>query len=230
MDHSAHQRELLAHARCGRCAERVSRTSILQEAECEHCGSPLVLQGGDILGDLQARRLKWRLFGYGLVALASFVAGFVPLLQVGVQLVALFVLHVVVLRRGLKWLAPGRRILTRMSIKLFGAALTTVALLINVAIAPMVGASAFILAAVGPLLTAVYVEGGLAILRRRLRRQAEDRPLGFFEWALPVGILVLLFGSIAATAGVVAGTVHLLSTLDIPGISEISAWLLEVAP
>ncbi|MFP4600696.1 MAG: hypothetical protein ACLFVJ_20750 [Persicimonas sp.] len=221
---------MLAHARCGRCAERVSRTAILQEAECEHCGSALAVEGGDILGDLQARRLKWRLFGYLLVALASFAAGFVPLLQVGVQLVALFVLHVIVLRRGLKWLAPGRRILTRMSIKLLGAALATIALLINVAIAPLVGASAFILAAAGPLLTALYVESGLVILRRRLRRQADDRPIGFLEWALPVSILVLLLGAIAATAGVVAATVHLLSTLEVPGISELAAWLLEVAP
>ena len=95
------------------------------------------------------------LVGYGLVAAASFLAGLVPLGQVVVQIAALFILHVIVLRRGLLWLPAGRRILARIAIKLFGAALAGLALLINVAIAPMVGASAFVLAAVGPALTAL---------------------------------------------------------------------------
>jgi hypothetical protein len=182
-----------------------------------------------VLEDLESRRLRWRLVGYGLVAVASFVAGAIPLLQIVVQLLALFILHVVVLRRGLIWLAPGRRILTRITIKLFGAAIATTALLINVAIAPLVGASAFILGFMGPILTAMYVEGGLVILRKRLRLEADGEPLKTSEWALPVGVLGALLLAIVATIGAVFGALHLLASADIPTISEISKSLLELA-
>ena len=229
MDLLDHQNDLLASGRCGRCAERVSRSSIVRVGECPHCSSELTYSGGDVLENLETRRLRWRLFGYVLVGAGSFVAGAIPLLQVVVQIVALFVLHVVVLRRSLKWLSPGRRVLTRISIKMLGAALAATALLINVAIAPLVGVSAFILGAVGPLLTAAYVEGGLAILRRRLEWESQDEPLHFSEWGLPAGFMIALLGVIGGTIAAALGTLHLLSTMDVPTISELSKSLLELA-
>jgi hypothetical protein len=226
---TAHQTDLLAHGRCGRCAERVPRARIVRRATCPHCESELTA-GGDILEELETRRIQWRLVGYGLVAAASFAAGAIPLLQVAVQLAALFILHVIVLRRGLLWLPPGRRILARVTIKLMGAAIAMVALLVNVAIAPLVGVSALILAAVGPLLTAAYVEGGLAILRQRLRWEAGQDGLRTIEWALPAVLVVLLFAALAGTVGVVMWAVHLLATAEIPTVSELSTILLELAP
>lgn len=225
----AHQHELLANGRCGLCAERVPRTAIVREADCPHCGSALAFHDHNVLDALESRRLRWRLLGYAMVAFASFLAGAIPLLQVGVQLVALFILHVVVLRRGLIWLSPGRRVLARISMKLFGAVIATMALLVNVAIAPFVGVSAFILGAVGPALTALYVEGSLVILRRRLRWEADERPLKPAEWALPVSVLVALLVVVGATVGAVVGTLHVLSSADIPTVSEISTFLLELA-
>ena len=227
MNLAAHQNELLADGRCAYCAERVKRAEIVRVGECPHCGSTLRWSGGDVLDDLESRQLRWRLLGYLLVAAASFVAGAIPLLQVGVQLGALFVLHVVVLRRGLQWLPPGRRVLARITIKIFGAALATVALLINVAIAPLVGLSAFILAGVGPLLTAAYVEGGLVILRRRLRWEAERKPLRFSEWALPIAFLVALLGAMVGTIATAMGVLHVLANTDIPSVREFAQTLLE---
>jgi hypothetical protein len=229
LDLKGHQNTLLAGGRCGRCAERVPRSSIVRVGDCPHCDSPLTYSGGDVLENLQTRRLRWRLFGYGLVGVGSFFAGAIPLLQVVVQLVALFVLHVVVLRRGLKWLSPGRRVLGRITIKMFGAALAATALLINVAIAPLVGVSAFILGAVGPVLTATYVEGGLVILRRRLRWESQDEPLHFSEWALPAGFMLVLLAVIGGTIATTMGALHLLSSMDVPTISEIADTLLELA-
>lgn len=226
---TAHQNELLSGGRCGRCAERVERTQVVKAADCPHCGSALEFHGGHVLDELEAKRLRWRVLGYALVAAGSFVAGAVPLLQVVVQVLALFILHVVVLRRGLVWLGPGRRVLARISMKLYGAAIATFALLINVAIAPLVGVSAFILAAVGPLLTAAYVEGSLVILRKRLRWEADGRPLQKREWVLPVSLITALLVAIGATVGAVAGTLHLLANADIPTVSEISKTLLELA-
>lgn len=226
---AAHRIDLLANGRCGRCAERVPRARILRRATCPHCETELAI-GGDILDELETRRVQWRLVGYGLVAAASFAAGAVPLLQIVVQLAALFILHVVVLRRGLLWLPPGRRILARITIKLLGAALATIAMLINVAIAPFVGVSALVLAAVGPLLTAVYVEGGLAILRQRLRWEADHDGLRTIEWLLPGGLLLLLVGALAGTVGLVMWAVHLLATAEIPTVSELSTTLLELTP
>lgn len=229
MDLTGHQNELLATGRCGRCAERVSRSSIVRADECRHCGSTLGYTGGDVLENLETRRLRWRLLGYILVGVGSFFAGAIPLLQVVVQLVALFVLHVIVLRRGLKWLSPGRRVLARITTKMYGAALAATALLINVAIVPLVGVSAFILGAVGPLLTAAYVEGGLLILRRRLEWESRGESLHTSEWALPATFMVALTGVIIGTIAVMMGALHLLSTMDVPSVSKLAESLLELA-
>lgn len=101
------QTALLSGGRCGRCAEQISRSLILRRGDCPHCGSLLSSPSSDVLEELETRSLYWRLAGYGLVAVASFVAGSVPLLQVVVQIAALFVLHVAVLRRSLLWRRSG---------------------------------------------------------------------------------------------------------------------------
>lgn len=223
-----HQNELLTHGRCGRCAERVSRAAVIRRDRCPYCSSELSWSGGgDVLDELSAKRVRWRLVGYALVAAASFVAGAIPLLQIFVQLLALFVLHVIVLRGGLRWLPASRRILTRISTKLLGAAIATTAVLVNVAVAPLLGASAFILAVTGPVLTAIYVEGSLFILRRRLRWEADGVSLRTTEWILPVGLVSALLAAVVGTAALVVGALHILATADIPTISDISQFLLE---
>lgn len=221
---------LLSHGRCGQCAEKVSRAKIVARRRCPHCDSPLRCSaGGDVLADLAARRRNWRLVGYGLVAAASFIAGTIPLLQIFVQLLALFILHIIVLRGGLRWLPTTRRALARISMKLMGAAIATTAVVVNVAVAPLVGASAVILAATGPLLTALYVEASLLILRRRLRWEAEGVAFKKSEWILPAGLIGALIAAILAVAALAVGALHLLATADIPTISDISKMLLELS-
>ena len=226
----AHHNELLARGRCGRCAEKVSPTALLREASCSHCQSMLTSAGRDILHQIKSRQMQWRLFGYALIAMGSFVAGAIPLLQIVVQVMALFILHIIVLRGGLNWLSTKRRILARISIKIFGAAIATTSLLINVAVIPMVGASAFILAVVGPLLTAAYIEGGLFILRKRLRWESEERPLQVREWGLPAALLFILFTAVTATVVLFATLVHLITSAEIPAIGFITSTPLELSP
>ena len=143
MEIAVHQHRLLSAGRCGRCAERISRPLIVRRKNCPHCASVLYADGASVLNTLDARATWWRLVGYGLVGVASFFAGVVPLLQAIVQIVALLVLHVFVLRRKLVWMSPGRRLFASLTLKTFGAVVTAVALLINVAIAPFLGVSAF---------------------------------------------------------------------------------------
>lgn len=223
-----HQMELLELGRCRRCAERVSRALVLRGGECPHCESCLAKPAGDVLQRLETRQVQWRLIGYGLVGVASFLAGLIPFLQAVVQIAALFILHVVVLRRGLIWLSAGRRVLVRLNMKLFGAVVAATALLINVAIAPFLGISAFVLAAVGPALTALYVEGGLVILRRALRRESKGERIQVVEWALPVGFIVTLLAIVGVAVAMFAAILHLLAAADIPTITELSETLLEL--
>ncbi len=227
-DAPSHQMRLLEVGRCRRCAERVSRALILRGEVCPHCESKLSKPSADVLDRLQTRQIQWRVIGYGLVAVTSFVSGLVPLLQSVVQVAALFILHVIVLRRGLVWLSPGRRIFARLNMKLFAALVAVAALFINVAIAPFLGISAFVLAAVGPLLTAIYVEGGLVILRHSLRRESRGQGLHVVEWALPAGLLVALLAVLGASVAMVATVLHLLAATDIPTIAELSEMLLEL--
>lgn len=225
----SHQNELLSQGRCGRCAEQVSRAEVVRRDRCPHCNTELHWGGGgDVLDDLAASRARWRVVGYALVAAASFVAGIIPLLQIVVQLLALFILHIIVLRGGLRWLPPGRRVLARISMKLLGAAIATTAVIVNVSAAPLPGASAFILALTGPLLTAAYVEGSLFILRRRLEWEAAGDRLRPAEWILPVGLVGALLAAVTSAAVLTVGALHLLATADIPTISELSQFLLEV--
>lgn len=228
MDIASHKNRLLANGRCAHCAERVPRSAIVRADRCPCCERPLSWSGGDILSELEERQTHWRLLGYLMVAAASFVAGAVPLLQVVVQVAALFILHVIVLRRGLLWLPPGRRVMARIAIKMFGAVLATVALLINVAIVPFVGVSAFVLGLVGPALTALYVEGGLYILRQRLAWEREGRGLRFVEWGLPLFFFIGLAAAVGGTIAIVMGGLHMVATADLPTVSELAKTFLEM--
>jgi hypothetical protein len=227
---AAHHDELLARGRCGRCAELVSPVELIRGGSCRYCASPLVPRRRGTLEKIERSQRGWRLLGYGLVGLASFVAAFVPLLQVVVQIAALFILHVVVLRGALRWLSPARRALARISLKIFGACLGVMALLVNVAVAPLIGVSALVLGLFGPLMTAAYVEGGLVILRRRLRWEADGEPLKGTEWAIPVAVLVALLALGVAVIAISAAVIHLMASAEIPGVSELALQIAEVLP
>ena len=226
---AAHHDALLVRGRCGRCAEVVDRRKLLRKLDCNHCGAPLAPKGRhDLPTRLEQGRWRWRLLGYSLVAVASFAAGLIPLAQSLVQIVAIFVLHVVLLRRPMQWLTPARRMTTRFTVKILGAFIGAVGMLVNVAVAPLPGVSAVVLAVVGFALTAVYVETGLAVVRRRLLWEAQGMGLRVVEWALPASLVLALLVSTLGTLGLAAGSLHLLASADIPTVSDLAAWLLQL--
>ena len=86
------------------------------------------------------------------------------------------------------------------------------------------------LAVAAPLMTALYVEGGLTVISQRLRWESEGRGLRPSEWLLPGAAITVLVVAVAATVGAVGGTFRLLATAEIPTISDIAAELTELAP
>lgn len=225
MDVVAYQERLLSRGRCGRCAEVVSPVAIVRGEECPHCGERLGRAARRVVKSIEVEQRKWRVVGYGLIGLASFLTGWIPLLQVVVQVLALFVLHVVLLRRALNWLPVKRRILARMTMKILGALVGVMGLLINVAVVPLVGVSPFLLGLLGPALTALYVEGGLRIVRRRVEWEVRGEGIGVWEWVIPVGLLGLVFGTATATVVVMMGIMHLVMNLELPGVMEMAGFL-----
>lgn len=208
-DFVAHSDALLVDGRCGLCAERVPLPLLLRQGECPFCGASLQVRGRtDLLRHLDLGRRKWRIIGYGLVALLSFGAGWLPLVQALVQVAALVVLHVLLIRQSLLWLGLARRLTTRFALRFFGALLATVGLLVNIVVAPWVGAGSLVLAVLGFVLTAVYVEGSLLLVRRRLEWEADGLPIRFSEWSLPMLLLLTLSGTALAGVASIVGVLR----------------------
>ncbi len=223
------ENRLLLQGRCPRCAERVSPRLLVQESDCPHCES--ALRGpADLRTKIADRQLGFRLVGYGLIALASFTTGWIPLLQTGVHLLALVVLHLLVIHSSLKWLSRKRRALTRLTLRIYGALIAVAGFLLNLALAPLVGVAPFVLALVGPAMTALYVEVSIWLVRRRLDRQAEGRPIAVGEWALPLALLLGLVVASLATVTAVYAVVSLVASLDTPGATEILHFVTERTP
>jgi len=226
---SEHHNALLMKRRCGWCAESVPLRALLQGLSCPHCDASLQRMGDEAeLTDALSGKWWWkRLLGYGLVAVASFFSGTVPMLQSVVLAGGLLVLHVLLIRGALSWLPPSRRITGRFTIKLVGALLTAIAFVINVAVAPLLGVSALILAVVGFALSVTYVESALWLIRRRVAWETEAVPLQTREWLLPVGLGVALLLAVLGSIGALVGGLHLLATADLPAVSDLAQWMLD---
>lgn len=223
---AAHHDALLLDGRCGECAEEAPPIAILRGADCPRCRSPLRPQVRPLADSLELRRWPLRTIGYGLVAAASFFSGLVPLLQALVLAAGLLTLHGLLLRRALGWLSPARRLAARLTLKLLASGLTALAFVINVAVAPFVGISAFALAAIGLLFTALYIELGLRLLRRRIAAEAAGAPLAFGEWALPAALIGGALLLSLALGGAITGALYLLTEAALPTAPEIAHWLL----
>jgi hypothetical protein len=233
---SAHQDALLLDRRCGRCAERTSALAILRGSTCGACDAHLTWNGrGGVLAGLDAQRALPRRLGYVLIAVSSGLLGVLPFAQLFVQAAGLVVLHLVQLRRPLLWLSPRRRLLARMTLKLWGSTLLVASLFGSILLAPLhavpglgtlLNAGAHGVA--GALCTVLYIEGGLALLRRRLRWEAEGRPLAAAEWGPPLVLLGALLGFASLVVGALAALFYTLRHLPVPGTTRIVEWLLSV--
>ncbi len=225
-----HQWQLLQRRRCRLCAEAVERDAILSGEACPHCGEVLCRDPNGLRKGLERRRRRWRLKGYGLMALASGGAGLVPLAQSVVQVAAMVILHLIVLRQSVKWLSLKRRLLTRVKLRLLAATLAVVSVVINITVAPFLGLSAAVLAVVGPVLTAIYVESGVAMVERGLRRDTEGEATTIGEWIVPVMAVMALVVSVGLLVAALGSALHWLSTLEWPALETTLEWLVEVLP
>ncbi len=223
-----YQWRLLERARCRLCAEKVERAAIIGGEDCPHCGALLNTDPKGFQKRLHQRKERWRLKGYGLMALASGGAGLIPLVQALVQVGAMVILHLWVLRRGMRWLSVKRRMLMRIKLRLMAATIAVVALVLNIAVAPLLGLSGVILAVSGPLLTALYVESGVAMLNRGLRRDEEGRKLGWMEWMVPLMGVMALVVSIGLLVMAVGSGLYWLSQLEWVWMQGAMDWALEV--
>ena len=123
---------------------------------------------------------------------------------------------------------PARRLAARTTIKLVAALIGATSVLVNVAVAPLPIVSNAVLAGLGFALTAVYVECSLTVIRRRLRWEADRRPLSSLGVGAARGARHCPDGEHPGVVGMAAGSLHLLASADIPTVSELAARLLEL--
>jgi len=226
-----HQQALLERRRCGWCAELVPARLVLGGGDCPHCATSLYPRReqdpDEVLGALKRRWNRWKWVTWALIAVGTFVAGFVPLLAAAVLFLGLVFLHVGLVRRPLRWLSAGRRFTTRFLLRMLLAVLGVLNLVISV-LAPLIPAAGAVVVALCSLLSAVfYTEVALRFIGNRLRREQRGTKLDKWEWFLPAGLLGGLIGTALAMVGATAGLLYLVLWMDIPGVSDIAAFLLS---
>lgn len=174
-----HRQRLLQRRRCPHCAERVTARAILAGSDCPSCGGPLRLSGTEqhatqVLGAIRAGWSRSRILVYAGVLVATFLAGWVPWLGTAVTAVAMVLANILLIRRPLQWLRPGRRMVTRLVLRVWLFALVLVSFLLNTLAAgliPALGAGAVLSGIVGLVTTVLYVEGSLMAVERGIRAQ-----------------------------------------------------------
>ena len=230
VDLSAHRRELLARQRCGACAEPVPSVAILRAEACPTCGEDLT--NTDAQAALDALRRTWRkrrLLTYFLIGLLSFFGGTVPMLQSVILVLSLVYVHLKVLRHSLDWLGRSRRVAARFSMKILAAGISCFNLVVNVLVIPLVGVSGGILAILAIIQAIFYVEISLWMIDRRLGWEKAGEPLKVREWLLPVSLIGGTLLIVGTGLGASTGVLYMLAMADIPTVSEIARFLLDLS-
>lgn len=226
-----HRQALLERRRCGWCAEQVTPRLVLQGGDCPHCAAPLypeqTLDPEAMIEALRRRWNRWKWAVWCLIALGTFVGAFFPLLSAPILFVGLLGLHLGLVRKPLKWLSTGRRFSTRFLLRLLLALLGFLNLVVSALswVVPVIGP---LLAMVCSVLSAVlYTEAALRLIANRLRRETQRARMDTWEWLLPAGLFGGLVASALVLVGVSAAALYGLLWLDIPGISDVAAFLLS---
>jgi len=223
---TAHEHVLLSARRCGRCAERIDGTIILRREACPHCGSRVRVTDDDdpsaLIGRICGPSGSRRFAVYAALAVAAFAAGWFPLVAGAVRLAGLLVLYGLLLRPALDWLSGPRRMLARFSVRALLALWALLPWLVDVLFAPAVGVNAVVAGVLTFACTIAYVESSLALIRNRLRRQAETSDLDRWEWLLPIPVVVL-FALLFVPSLLVVGAAGFMVFGSIPSISELTA-------
>ncbi|MEC7946091.1 MAG: hypothetical protein VX265_00905 [Myxococcota bacterium] len=171
---------------------------------------------------------RWRYPVYIGILVSTGVSSTIPLLATAVYAASMVLVHMFIVRRPVTWLSAGRRIATRITLKLLLATLTFGSLVISTTLFPFFGVAQAAVAAVSALFAALYVEGALWLMRNRLRREAETDRLDRWEWMLPAGLIGALLACAAATVGAIYGFAHVLLWSEIPGLEQLAEFLLHV--
>ena len=218
------RRELLVAGRCSQCAESVPRISILRREPCPHCECELCHPTRGALEVVQGLEAGWhrrRWFCYGALTAGTLLTGLVPLLAAPVRFFGLVALHLLVVRRPLRWLSLRRRIATRFSIKLLLVVLALVGLVADVVVAGLPVLNGLV-ASVVTLATAVaFAEGALRVISNRVQREVETHRLDWWEWTLPLLLGSALLLLTAVMAGVAVALYYLLFEAQLPSIGDV---------
>jgi hypothetical protein len=227
-----HHQALLATGRCGWCAEALAPALVLRGGVCPSCARVIHTSNerdaAAVIARVRGQWGRWRWPVYACVGLGVGLASFVPLGAPVAYALAMVLTHLFVVRRPIRWLGVGRRLATRLTLKLALALLTLVHLVVSVTVYPFVGVGQAVVGVVACLSAVVYVEGSLWLVGNRLAREGVSGSLDRWEWCLPAGLIGGLFGGTALMVGAATLLVHTLLWADIPGVSDLAALLLGV--
>jgi hypothetical protein len=201
-----HRRNLREQRRCGWCAERVPVGVLLRGERCPSCGlaeAPQATASADLLGPLEARWKARRWWLYGVLAVATFLTGTLPLVATLLTVAFFVAMRFLIVREPLQWFGMGRRLTSRFTLQMWLLVISVGTLVANelLTFLPLANMPLKMLVSVGGAVC--FVEGSLWFLRGRLRREASGDPsLEWWEWGLPVGLIAALLALGASAAAV----------------------------
>lgn len=202
----AHGRALIMQRRCAWCAESVPASVLLRGAACPRCKRvsqwSISQDATDLIGALNRTWSGKRWWFYGLLGVSTFATGMFPLAATLLTVAAMIYARIAIVREALTWFSPARRFTTRFTLRLWLLSTALLALVGNELLTLVPWANMPLKMMVSLASASMFVEGSLAWLRGRLKREAStDASLQWWEWALPVG---LIGGATGLTIGAVA--------------------------
>lgn len=202
-----HQRRLVERRRCPHCAELQPSVTWLSGGHCRRCGESQVLLASDdhartLLASLDRDARITRVVAYGGVFVANLLVGWAPMLSTLVTAAGMIGANLWLVRRPTAWLPVQHRMLVRLLVRAWFVVMLALSVEANVIAAPLIaflGLGIAVSTGSAVLVTVLYVEGALLLVRRRVRR-ALERPDGDWAWlAVPVGlgmVVILVFFAI----------------------------------
>jgi hypothetical protein len=197
MNYSTHSNILLQRHRCGYCAEQVTAIQIMRQENCQSCNKEIEWQGteegSNLFETLEKKWKKQKWVILALIGVVSLFSGQIPMLQSLIMIIGFIAIHIVLIRKPLQWFSTQRRVFAKLNIKLIGALISVVNLLINVLIFPFACVNGFVLSILGVLNTFIFVHFSMNIIKKRLSWETNHRPFGAHDWLGPVLVISSLF-------------------------------------
>ena len=211
---TVHRRALVLARRCPACAEHAPPAVLFRGRPCKHCGTALGqlgLYGQDLVAAIESSS-RWGFIVVAvLVGVVHLVLGWVPLLDAAVLILATVWIRFAVLHPATEAMSPRRRVITRLTARLWSGTLISVVLVASQFLT-LVGVFGL---PVKALIGAGAVVGSVFIVRRyvlwQLRREARGVELAGWEYAILLLSAALVLGAIAAVVFTVFTVVSVLT-------------------